>query len=443
MAEFVRSDLSELGMPICLRRTVLLNTCHMSTKRTIRPRINSRSLRERFTSLTGSSAQDFLSSISVFEFDLKKTDEVLVQGAEEGGLPLIIVRDGEIIVNFDIMSAQQFEWKDSKRPIYTYIPGFNIQKVPRGIRRPLSNFLQGLHSSQNIDVIEKYGRLPLTDFEFVVLLIHLVATKFDEKGTPLFHWPRNKRAVFVPFHDVDTEGFLKRQDRDPLFMIERKHNIRSTWFVPTAFLGSTKQKVEFLLQERHEVGWHGHNHDHRTAFAPFANRRVKILRESWLCQPENYPTGMRAPKLLKSNHLFDLLDRSCSDMRYDTSFLQGIVPYELWINKRKTKILEIPITVPTDIVVWNTLSNTPSARRAGKILEAQIARTKKLIEAGGVISIVTHPETDLSEQPALLDVYDQYLAYIKSCSEVGIMTGGELFHYWQGHESSAEHLVST
>jgi hypothetical protein len=100
------------------------------------------------------------------------------------------------------------------------------------------------------------------------------------------------------------------------------------------------------------------------------------------------------------------------------------------VNGRKTNILEIPITVPTDIVVWNALSGSVPSRRAATILETQIERTKKLIEVGGIISIVTHPEKDLSEQPELLDVYDQYLAYIKSCPDVMIATGGQLFKYW-------------
>ena len=38
-----------------------------------------------------------------------------------------------------------------------------------------------------------------------------------------FHWPEGKQAVFVPFHDVDTGGFLKRGDRSPLFLVEQKH----------------------------------------------------------------------------------------------------------------------------------------------------------------------------------------------------------------------------
>jgi peptidoglycan-N-acetylglucosamine deacetylase len=441
MTEFVRSDLSELGLPIRLGRPVFINAGEIAQERLVTPRLISTLLNKQFVALTGAAVEDFVFTLRLFHFQLQKTDEVILRESAESGFPLVVLRDGEIIVNFDILETRRFEWKDSSRPIYTYIPGFNVQRIPRMVRRPLSNFLQAGYSSGNGDVSEKYRRLPLTRFEFAILLLNLIVTAFSKKKAIPFHWPAGKRAVFVPFHDVDTGGFLKRGGRDSLFKVEEKHQIRSTWFIPTAYLGQERNKVEFLLESGHEIGWHGHNHDHRLPYSPFAERRVKILKDSWLCRPENYPAGMRTPKLLKSNHLFDLLDRSCSNLRYDTSFLQGIVPYDLWVHGRSTNILEIPITVPTDIVVWNALGGIAPSHRAARILETQIERTKKLIEAGGLISIVTHPEEDLSEKPELLYVYDQYLSFIKSCSDVEIMTGGELFRYWSNKRAMGNHSL--
>jgi peptidoglycan/xylan/chitin deacetylase (PgdA/CDA1 family) len=440
MNQLTTSDLSDLGMPIHLARPIRLNSGKVADERKVRPIIVSKTLNEEFAKITGRVAEEFALPARIFALDLQENDDVLVRAAENN-LPLVVRRDEEVIVNFDIRAMQAFEWIDSKRPIYTYIPGFNIQTIPPVVRRPLSNLLQAGNSSGSNDVMDKYRRLPLTSFEFVVLLLNLIATQNSEEKTLSFHWPEGKRAIFVPFHDVDTGGFLRRGDCDPLFLVERKHKIRSTWFITTTFLEGDKKKIDFLLRSGNEVGWHDHNHDHRLPFSPFAEQRVQMLKNSWLCEPENYPAGMRTPKLLKSNHLFDVLDRSCSNLRYDTSFLQGIVPYYLWVNGRKTNILEIPITVPTDIVVWNALSGSDPSRRAAAILETQIERTKKLIEVGGIISIVTHPEKDLSEQPELLDVYDQYLSYIESCPEIGIMTGGELFKYWSKNPVPSVSLV--
>jgi hypothetical protein len=141
---------------------------------------------------------------------------------------------------------------------------------------------------------------------------------------------------------------------------------------------------------------------------------------------------MRLPKLLKSNALFELLEQRCPTLRYDTSFLHGIVPYPLWVNGRRSRILEIPTTVPTDIRVHNELLGLNRTRRSAAILKAQIARTEQLLEVGGLISIVTHPEKELSEKPELLEVYDQYLSYLRSRDDIWFTTAGTLFTYWTG-----------
>lgn len=88
--------------------------------------------------------------------------------------------------------------------------------------------------------------------------------------------------------------------------------------------------------------------------------------------------------------------------------------------------------MPTDIRLYNELLDLRGARRAEIMLKAQIVRTQKLIEVGGVISIVTHPEKELSERPDFLDVYDQYLSYVRSCPDIWFTTAGELYNHWVG-----------
>jgi len=430
------SDFGDLGLPIRLPRPIRVNVARTVAEGIVRPIITSQELSAQLSELTGAASEEFLLSTYIFDFRLQSGDQVLVRAAENN-LPLIVCRDDEVIVNFDIGATQAFRFEDSKRPIYTYIPGFNIQKIPEALRRPLSNFVQSLASPRNIDVIGKYRRLPLTSFEFVILLLNKILARSLGYKTGVFQWPEGKRAVFISLHDVDTRGFFQRRERDPLFQLEQKYQIHATWFMPIKFLKGKEKAMDFLWQSGNEVGWHGYNHDHRLPFKPYADQRVQILRNSWLCAPENFPTGMRTPKLLKSNYLFDLLERSCPALRYDTSFLQGIVPYYLWVDGRQSKILEIPTTIPTDILLYNQLYGIPRSRRSATVLEAQIARTKKLLEVGGIISIVTHPEKGLTERPDFLDVYDQYLSFIKSCPDIWFATAGELFRYWTSDSSHA------
>ncbi len=426
------SDLSELGLWLRLARPVRVNVGRVVTEIIVRPEITWKELEEEVTETCGAAAGSFRFLARIFEFNLREGDEVIVRAAEKG-LPLVVRRDGEVIVNFDIRATRAFQFPDSKRPIYTYIPGFHIHMVPEGIRRPLSNLVQSLRVPKCADVPGQYRRLPLTGFEFTLLLLNTISLHGCQDHPGLFQWPSGKRAVFISLHDVDTKGLLRERERDPLFRIDAKHQVRSTWFIPTAILNGDDNATDFLLKAGHDVGWHGHKHDHRDHLKPYADHAVQaLLANSRLSDPENFPIGMRLPKLLKSNYLFDLIERSCPTLCYDTSFLHGIAPYYLWLNGNQSTFLEIPTTVPTDIRLYNELLDLRGARRAEIMLKAQIARTQKLIEVGGVISIVTHPEKELSERPDFLDVYDQYLSYVRSCPDIWFTTAGELYKYWMG-----------
>ncbi len=431
-----RTDFGDLGIPFRLRRPVWINSGKAVAEGEVRPVITSKALSHAFTQTTGVEPDECRLATRIFELDLQEQDEVVVRAAGTG-LPLIVRRDNDVIVNFDVPATRASQLIDSPRPIYTYIPGFNIHKVPAGLRRRVSNLVKSIQAPRRQDPVSEYGRLPLTSFEFVLLLVDSILADGRDRDTRLFQWPAGKRAVFISLHDVDTGGFLRRRDRDPLFRVEQKHQIRSTWFVPTGLLRGDIRDVDFLRDSGNEVGWHGHNHDHRLPFKPFADRRVQILKDHYLSGSDNYPCGMRTPRLLKSNYLYDLLDRNCPALCYDTSILRGIAPYNLWLNGRPSNILEIPTTVPTDILLYNQFHGIPRRRRIAAMLEAQILRTNKLIEIGALVSIVTHPEKDLSERPDFLDLYDQYLSYVRGRSDVWFTTAGELFKYWKGHGSEA------
>jgi len=211
------SDLSDLGLPICLPSPVRLNVGTVVAEGSFQAVFTSKKLSEEFANTSGASSENFSLSTRVFDFPLEQSDEVIVRTADRG-LPLVVRRGGDVIVNFDIRATELFCFTDSPRPIYTYIPGFNIHAVPEGIRRPISNVVQSLRVPRRLDVTGSYQRLPLTGFEFTLFLLNTVLASSPQR--PLFQWPSGKRAVVVSLHDVDTAGFLRRRERDPLFRIE-------------------------------------------------------------------------------------------------------------------------------------------------------------------------------------------------------------------------------
>ncbi len=289
------SDFSDFGLPTRLPRPIRVNEGRTVAEGVVRPRIASKDLEEELNKITGASAEEFPLSTRVFNFALQENDSVLVQTVEEG-LPLVVSRNNEVIVNFDIRATQAFRFGDSKRPIYTYFPGFNIQMIPAAIRRPLSIFVESVHSRRRREDLPNYSRLPLTSFEFVILLLNKALAREPGHETRAFQWPHGKSAAFLSLHDVDTGGLLRRGEGDPLFRLEQKHKIRSTWFVSTRPLKGREGAVDFLLQSGNEVGWHGYNHDHRLPFDPFASQRVEMLKNSFLAEPKTFPNGHAMPE---------------------------------------------------------------------------------------------------------------------------------------------------
>ena len=433
MTKIGTGELVDLGIPFRVPCPIRLSSTRAVAEGLVRLTVSSPSVREQFTRITGLAADSVAVPLRILAYDPGGSDEVVARDATSGR-PLIVRRGDEVIACFDVIATQVVRFADSKRPIYTYIPGFNIQRVPEGVRRPVSNVVQALRTRTTADVVTRYGALPLTDFEFTALLLWTAAADGAAGAQGAFQWPSGKRAVFVSLHDVDTRRLLRRKERSALFRLEQQHQIKSTWFVPSALLNREPRAADFLLESGNEVGWHGHNHDHRDHVGRFAEVAAEALRSSWLSGEIRYATGMRAPKLLKTHHLFATLQQACPRLCYDTSFCSGIVPYHLWLYGSRSRLLEIPTTVPTDIRLYNELSGLARRHRTASMVKAQISRTERLIEVGGLIAIVTHPEKSLSERPDFLAAYDEYLSYIKGRTDIWFTTAGELCRYWTAYE---------
>lgn len=388
--------------------------------------------RDGLKEIIGADPSNIKISTLLFDYRPKKGDQVIAYSKEKNN-PLVILRAGKPVYNFDLSIARQFSFLDSKRPKYTYLPLFNIRKIPSKFRRYISNIVASKSHSFNKtqDVIEYHRRLPIHPNDFITILLNKIDSHYLNIKSPIYKWPQNKKAAFISLHDVDSDRLLKLKKKDPLLSTVNKHGIKGTWyFLTTVIEKKGRGDLAFLEDDGHELGWHGYNHDHRLPFGRHTKRRIKHLNRSILVDLRGYPLGMRTPKLLKTKHLFDSLEANCPTLSFDTSFLHGIVPYYFSDKESKHRILEIPTTVLTDIRLYNELSFLPEAKKFETILKIQIERTDKLIELGGLISIATHPETDITERPGLLEIYDKYLSYLRSRDDIWFTTAGSIYEYW-------------
>ena len=281
MTEVATGELVEFGIPIRLSRPVRLSSDRTVAAGVVRPTVLSSRVRDRFTDITGLAPETFTPALRMLAYESADSDELLATDAVSG-LPLIVKRGNEIIACFDVDATQVLTFADSARPLYTYVPGFNIQRVPEGIRRPVSNVVQAFRTRTKSRRCHQLRRAPAHRFR-----VHCAAAVGRRGGRAAgargaFEWPSGKRAVFVSLHDVDTRRLLRMKERSALFSVEQKHKIKSTWFVPTALLNRAPHAADFLLESGNEVGWHGHNHDHRDHVGRFAEVAAEALRSSWL-----------------------------------------------------------------------------------------------------------------------------------------------------------------
>src|SRR4030095_6826870 len=92
-------DLKDLGLPALSSRSFRLNSAKTVAEGVFRPTITSKELSKEFTETVGLPSEEFQFSTRIFQFEQRTGDQGAVQAADNR-LPLIVRRDGEVIVNF-------------------------------------------------------------------------------------------------------------------------------------------------------------------------------------------------------------------------------------------------------------------------------------------------------------------------------------------------------
>jgi hypothetical protein len=100
-------DLSDLGLSTSAPHSFRLNSAWTAVEGVFRPAIALKELGEEFGETVGLPSEEFPLSTRIFEFDKRASDEAVVHTAEKG-LPLIVNRDAEVAVNFDILATRSF-----------------------------------------------------------------------------------------------------------------------------------------------------------------------------------------------------------------------------------------------------------------------------------------------------------------------------------------------
>jgi peptidoglycan/xylan/chitin deacetylase (PgdA/CDA1 family) len=234
--------------------------------------------------------------------------------------------------------------------------------------------------------------------------------------------PETDRATPVMLtHDLDSpEGLYNAQN---LFVgLEEEFGARSAHYVVPCAWPVDHGLVGELLDRGHEIGVHGYDHANRTPFAPVEERRRRL----GAARPfiERYGVkGYRAPSLLRTPALLeDLAGLYAYDSSVPTSGGLFPTPGNGCASARPfgiASLVELPVSLPRDGSLLFL------GYRPEEILEAWIHAARRIRASRGAVVLLTHCEVRFSGNPAMLDAYRRFLAFLTESGEYRFVLPGE------------------
>lgn len=266
-------------------------------------------------------------------------------------------------------------------------------------------------------------------------------------------WPSGHRAAAAFTFDVDAEScvlahdpaassrmsLMTHQAYGPrvgvprLLRVLRRQDVRATFFVPGFTADCYPDLVRSIVDAGHEIGHHGYLHERmegldRAAEAALLDRGLEALDRIGV-----RPGGYRAPWWEMNWHTPDLLIER--GFRYDSSLLDGDVPYRLQGDRVAGDLVEIPVDWALDD--WEQYAFYPGWTGSGVIESPRKAHEMWLLEAaahhseGGCFVLTNHPF--LSGRPARAAALERLIEDVRGLDGMWVTTLGEI----------AEHTAKT
>jgi peptidoglycan/xylan/chitin deacetylase (PgdA/CDA1 family) len=233
-------------------------------------------------------------------------------------------------------------------------------------------------------------------------------------------WPDTYRAAVTVCHDVDTDWvFENPRWIDRFCDLEERHGLRGAWYcVPTYSQTPAATKgIERLRERGCEIGCHGYNHDTRWPFlgnAAFQKRMdgVRQFRDRWGVRGFRSEWLWRTPTFLQAiGQEFDYDSSIPTVSRLFTSHSRNgcgtAFPY-----RTHGDLVELPITLPIDDD--RHLRGEP----VDQFWRDQVERAHHLVERGGMLLFLLHPQPHQAANDETLAAVDLALEQLDSIPDL-------------------------
>lgn len=300
-------------------------------------------------------------------------------------------------------NCRQMHGREPQRPFYTYVPGFDVYRIPASLRKVC---LKSFFLSHDVKEIVSQGS---AIDRLINLLAQLDLSVSELNQFKACAWPQRKKASFIITLDVDS-NYVFRDPNNRIRRLLREKNLKAAWYFVTGRYPLEPGFLSDLEREGHEIGWHTHRHDHSLAFLP----KPKMEKLVQLAVPffEKYSvTGMRCDNFLWSRDLFEVVSRH---LKYDTSFHNAYPNAERGLGCEtsapflmESGLWQLPTTLSVDLFF-------PDDWSLARKRELMIEQIDKIIESRGLAHLLIHPEPTISLAESNFSLLQEVLSHVEA-----------------------------
>ena len=220
-----------------------------------------------------------------------------------------------------------------------------------------------------------------------------------------------------------------------------RHGVPATFFIPaTAAIVDPQMIPEIVKRGRHEIGAMGWSDENPLAVDNDAEEERLLMKavEHLTKTSGVKPIGARGPSSVASLHTHGILERN--GFLYDSTLAAMDEPYEILLNGRPSRLIELPIS--------RILDDQP-ALSAPRFGPATLPSPELVFETfrddfdaayreGTMFLLTLHPH--LVGMRSRIGYLDELIAYIKSKPNVWFATGGQIASYLKQQASRPDAL---
>lgn len=261
-----------------------------------------------------------------------------------------------------------------------------------------------------------------------------------------YPWPDGRRAAAAFTFDVDAEScvlahdpaassrmsLMSHQAYGPqvgvprLLRMLRRREVKATFFVPGFTADCYPDTVRMIVDDGHDIAHHGYLHEPMQGIdaeteAGYLDRGLEALDKLGV-----RPVGYRAPWWEMNWHTPDLLIER--GFGYDSSLLNGDVPYRLRGERTGGSLVEVPVDWSLDD--WEQYAFYPGWTGSGVIESPRKVHEMWLLEAeahhaeGGCFVLTNHPF--ISGRPSRAVALERLIEDVAALDGMWVTTLGEI-----------------